>query len=435
MTERKTQIVVVGGGAAGLGLARKLGKRYGRARHDIILVDRNRSHIWKPLLHEVAAGSLDPNLEDVGYGGHAALWGYRFFNAAIESIERENRTITTAPLLDEEGEVVVDRHVLRYDYLVLAMGGVSNDFGIEGVREHAMFLEDRRQADRFRQVLLNACLNVNARRRDDPDARLSICIVGGGATGVELSAELVNCAKTLRDYGLEVFDESALELHLLEAGPRLLPALEPDIAQGVRDELEGLGVDVRTGAMVERLERGRIHIRDGDTLEARMILWAAGVRGDRSVARMSDLELTKLDQFVVEPTLRSTRDERIFAIGDCASCTLPGSERPVPPRAQSAQQMADCVFDNLDRAQKGEPLRDFVYKDRGALVSLSRFATLGSVRTGSGGGVAVEGRIARAAYMSLYRLHLLSIHGWLRGSVQIVAAKINKVVRPTVKLH
>ncbi|MBJ3762701.1 NAD(P)/FAD-dependent oxidoreductase [Maribius pontilimi] len=436
MAKRKTQIVVVGGGAAGLGLVRKLGKRYGREKHDIILIDRNRTHVWKPLLHEVAAGSLDPNLDEVGYGGHAARWGYRFFNAGLESIDRDGQTVTTAPLLDEEGKVIVDRHEIRYDYLVLAMGGVSNDFGIEGVREHAMFLEDRGQADRFRQTLLNACLRVNQARQRGENATLPICIVGGGATGVELSAELVNSAKALQSYGLEVFDDSAIQLTLLEAGPRLLPALDEKISDSVKDQLTSLGVDVRTGAMVSRMEPGRVHIKDSGALDATMILWAAGVRGDDAVRGMGDLELNKLDQIVVKPTLQSTVDDRIFAIGDCASCTLPGADRPIPPRAQSAQQMADCVFENLARAQRGEKLKQFVYNDRGSLVSLSRFATIGSLMGNLvGGKMAIEGRIARAAYMSLYRMHILNVHGWFRGAAQIVVSKINNVVRPALKLH
>ncbi|SEN48051.1 NADH dehydrogenase [Palleronia salina] len=437
MSERKTQIVVVGGGAAGLGLVRKLGKRYGRDRHDIILIDRNRTHVWKPLLHEVAAGSLDPNLDEVGYGGHAARWGYRFFNAGLERIDREKRMVTTAPLLDEEGSVIIDRHEIRYDYLVLAMGGVSNDFGIEGVRENAMFLEDRKQADRFRQVLLNACLRVNQARARGETAKLPICIVGGGATGVELSAELVNSAKALRSYGLEVFDDSAIELTLLEAGPRLLPALDEKISDNVRSELTSLGVDVRTEAMVSRIEPGRVHIKGADApLDAKMILWAAGVRGDEAVKGMSDLELNKLDQIVVKPTLQTTVDDRIFAIGDCAFCHLPGDARPIPPRAQSAQQMADCVYDNLERAQRGQSLKDFVYNDRGSLVSLSRFATIGSLMGNLvGGKMAIEGRIARAAYMSLYRMHILNVHGWFRGTAQIVVSKVNQVVRPALKLH
>ena len=436
MTQPKTQIVIVGGGAAGLGLARKLGKRYGRDKHDIILIDRNRTHVWKPLLHEVAAGSLDPNLDEVGYGGHAARWGYRFFNAGLESIDREARIVKTAPLLDDQGEIVVDRHSIRYDYLVLSMGGVSNDFGIDGVREHAMFLEDRAQADRFRQTLLNACLRVNEKLQAGDDATLPICIVGGGATGVELSAELVNSAKALQSYGLETFDDSAIQLTLLEAGPRLLPALDEEIAGNVEEELRQLGVDVRTGAMVSKVEKGQVHIKDSDTITAHMILWAAGVRGDQDVRDMSDLELTNMDKFVVRPTLQTTADDRIFAIGDCASCTLPGDERPIPPRAQSAQQMADCVLENLDRLQRDTTLKDFVYNDRGSLVSLSRFATVGSLMGNLvGGKMAIEGRIARAAYMSLYRMHQLNVHGWFRGVLQIIGSKINKATRPAIKLH
>jgi NADH dehydrogenase len=203
MTQKKTQIVVAGGGAGGLELVRKLGARYGRRNHDIILIDRNLTHIWKPLLHEVAAGSLDANLDEVGYGGHAVRWGYRFFNGSIESIDRTGQTITTAPLMDERGDEVIGRHTIRYDYLVMAIGGISNDFGVPGVREHAMFLEDRPQADRFRQKLLNACLRTNhAHQTGRGDMRVRVSIVGGGATGVELAAELYNAAKALRNYGL-----------------------------------------------------------------------------------------------------------------------------------------------------------------------------------------------------------------------------------------
>lgn len=157
----KTQIVVVGGGAGGLELARKLGARFGRRKFDIILIDRNRSHIWKPLLHEVAAGSLDANIDEVGYGGHGARWGYRFFNGTLEGIDRKTRHVITAPMLDQDGREIIGRHRIRYDYLVLAIGGVSNSFGTPGVEEHCMYLESRAQADRFRQRLLNLCLRAS----------------------------------------------------------------------------------------------------------------------------------------------------------------------------------------------------------------------------------------------------------------------------------
>ncbi|PZX18521.1 NADH dehydrogenase [Palleronia aestuarii] len=434
---RKTQIVVVGGGAAGLGLVRKLGARYSRDTHDIILIEKNRTHVWKPLLHEVAAGALDANADEVGYGGHAARWNYRFFNGSLERIDRERQMVVTSPLIDEDGEVVVDRHEIRYDWLVLALGGVSNDFGIEGVREHAMFLESRRQADRFRRRLLNACLRLNeTRQHDDSTATLPICIVGGGATGVELSAELVSSAKALRSYGLEVFDDSAVKVTLLEAGPRLVPALPEDVSEKVEDQLRALGVEVRTDTMVTKVTPGRVEMQDGRAIEAKLLLWATGVRGDHALSEMSDLELSDQGRIVVEPTLRTPADPRIFAIGDCCHCVLEDGEPPVPPRAQSAQQMGDHMVAQLHRAQRGEPLTPFVYRDRGALVSLSRFTAMGSLMGNLvGGRMAIEGRVARFAYMSLYRLHIISVHGWRRGLVHIFSHEVNKVTRPALKLH
>lgn len=437
VARQKTQIVVVGGGAGGLELVRKLGARYGRARHDIILIDRNLTHIWKPLLHEVAAGSLDANLDEVGYGGHAVRWGYRFFNGSIESIDRVARTVTTAPLLDERGEEVIGRHSIRYDYLVLAVGGISNDFGVPGVREHAMFLEDRAQADRFRQKLLNACLRTNhANQTGNDAARVRVSIVGGGATGVELAAELYNAAAALRHYGLEVFDESKLEVSLIEAGPRILPALDEGLAATAKQELRNLGVRVLDATKVVRLTDHAVHTGSGAVIEADLIVWAAGVKGADELKTMSDLELTRGNQIVVRPTLQTTLDDRIYALGDCASCQLPGRDRPVPPRAQSAHQMASLIFANLVRAQAKKPLHPFVYQDHGSLVSLSRFSTVGSLMGNLvGGRMRVQGWIARTVYTSLYRMHLIAIHGWWRGVALIMLGHVNHIVRPKLKLH
>ncbi|HEU4651926.1 MAG TPA: FAD-dependent oxidoreductase, partial [Croceibacterium sp.] len=252
MSNRKTQIVVVGGGAGGLELVRRLGARFGRKRHDIILVERNRTHIWKPLLHEVAAGSLDANLDVVGYRSLGHRWGYRYFFGSLESIDRAARQVVLAPLLDEDGSELIGRHAIRYDYLVIAVGSVSNDFGTPGVRENCLFLDDRAGADRFRNRLLDHCLRVSRAMSVDPaaDAHVRIAIVGGGATGVELAAELYNAAAALRHYGLEVFDESRLAITLIEAGPRILPALPERLAAAAHAELEALGVSVRCGLRV-----------------------------------------------------------------------------------------------------------------------------------------------------------------------------------------
>ena len=435
---RKTQIVVVGGGAGGLELATRLGAHFGRDTFDIILVEKNRTHIWKPLLHEVAAGSLDANLDEVGYRSHGHRWGYRFFYGALETIDRAARQIVIAPILDEDGSEIMGRHRIRYDYLVLALGSVSNDFGTPGVRENCLFLDSRDQADRFRTKLLDHCLRVSRSMSEAPeqDAHVRIAVVGGGATGVELAAELYNAAAALRHYGLEVFDESRLELTLIEAGPRILPALPEDLAAAARAELETLGVRVLTGMAVVEATRDGMKTASGEFIRADLRVWAAGVKAPDILKDIGGLETARSNQLVVGPTLQTTRDDRIFAIGDCASFVPDGASRPVPPRAQAAHQMASLAFTNIRRLVAGQPLRPFVYHDHGSLVSLSRYSTVGSLMGNLvGGRMAIEGRIARLVYASLYRMHLFAIHGVFKGAAMVVYSWINRIIRPRLKLH
>ena len=434
----KTQIVVVGGGAGGLELVRRLGDKFGRDEYDIILVERNQTHIWKPLLHEVAAGSLDANLDEVGYRSHGHRWGYRFFYGSLEAIDRANRQIIIAPIMDEAGKEIIAQHRIRYDYLVLAFGAVSNDFGTPGVKEHCLFLEDRTQADRFRAKLLNHCLRVSRTLSVDPtsDATVDIAIVGGGATGVELAAELYNSASALRHYGLEVFDESRLRVTLIEAGPRILPALPEKLAASAHAELEALGVNVCTNTQVTRAESGALITRSGEAVKADLILWAAGVRGPMIPGGLDGLEMTPNNQIKVHQTLQTTVDDHVFAMGDCCNCIMPDTGKPVPPRAQSAAQMSKTVFHNLVALIEKKPLENFVYQDRGSLISLSRFSTVGSLMGNLvGGRMAIEGYIARLAYISLYRMHLIGIHGWIKGLILILIGHVNQVVRPKLKLH
>jgi NADH dehydrogenase len=434
----KTQIVVVGGGAGGLELVRRLGSKLGQEAFDVILVDRNRTHIWKPLLHEVATGALDANLDEVGYGRHANRWGYRFFFGALEAIDREARQVVVAPILDENGAELIGRHRIRYDYLVIAVGSVSNDFGTPGVLQHCLFLEDRDQADRFRLKLLNHCLRVSRALAADPEAQayVDIAIVGGGATGVELAAELYNAASALKHYGLEVFDERRLRVTLIEAGPRILPALPEKLAEGAKQELEALGVRVLEGTAVTEVMAGAMRTAGGEEIRADMLVWAAGVRGPELLQRMDGLETTRNNQLVVLPTLQTTRDPRIFAIGDCCYFKAEGADRPVPPRAQTAHQMGATALANILALIRNDPLEPFVYKDRGSLVSLSRYSTVGSLMGNLvGGRMAIEGRLARLVYLSLYNMHLLAIHGWLKGVALIALGHANQVVRPKLKLH
>jgi NADH dehydrogenase len=433
----KTQIVVVGGGAGGLELATRLGAHFGREQFDVILVEKNRTHIWKPLLHEVAAGSLDANLDEVGYRSHGHAWGYRFFYGAMEGLDRDSRHVLIAPIRDEDGREIMGRHRIRYDYLVLAVGSVSNDFGTKGVAQHCIFLDSRLQADRFRSKLLDHCLRVSRTLSQDPkaDAMVRVDIVGGGATGVELAAELYNAASELRHYGLEVFDESRLQVTLIEAGPRILPALPEKLAEAAHKELEALGVRVITGEQVVEATAEGMLTKSGELIKADLRIWAAGVKGPDMLATLG-LETGRGNQLVVKPSLQTSRDERIFAIGDCAWFVPEGEARPVPPRAQAAHQMAAVAFANIRALIKGKTLRKFVYHDHGSLVSLSHFSTVGSLMGNLiGGRMAIEGRLARFVYVSLYRMHLIAIHGWLKGVALILVGHVNHIIRPKLKLH
>ena len=267
------------------------------------------------------------------------------------------------------------------------------------------------------------------------DEQVRVAIVGGGATGVELAAELYNAAGALRHYGLEVFDESRMHVTLLEAGPRILPALPEKLAAAAKHELEVLGVQVRPGVQVVEARPRQLVTKTGEVIEADLIVWAAGVKGADFLGGLG-LETNGRNQILVTDTLQTREDPCIYALGDCASYTPPGEDRPVPPRAQAAHQMAETVFTNIVRMQQGRPLTHFVYRDKGSLVSLSRFSTVGSLMGNLiGGSMAIEGRLARFIYTSLYRLHLIGIHGWVKATFLMLVGRVNRIVRPKLKLH
>jgi len=299
-------------------------------------------------------------------------------------------------------------------------------------------LDSRHDADRFRNRLLNHCLRVSRAMSLEPEQQhfVRIAIIGAGATGVELAAELHNSAASLGFYGLEVFDETRLKVTLIEAAPRILPALREKLAQSAVHELEKLSVTVRAGTSVASIEADAVITQEGERIPADIIVWAAGVKGADMLAGLGGLETARGNQLVVRPTLQTTRDERIFAMGDCCFLKPDGADRPIPPRAQAASQMAVTVAENLAHLMHAEPLKGFVYRDRGSLVSLGRFEALGNLMGNLvGGQMAVAGFVARLLYQSLYRMHLLAVHGWVKGMALLVVTTLTRAVKPRVKLH
>ncbi len=430
-------IVIVGGGAGGLELATRLGRKLGRRdKATITLVDRNNTHLWKPLLHEVASGSLDSGVDALSYRAHAFNHHFRFKLGSLCAVDRESKLITLAPLLDDEGVEVLPQRTLHYDILVLALGSVTNDFGTPGVRENAFFLDAPAQAERFHSKLLNDLLRLNRRAEDEEAAAYRVAIVGGGATGVELSAELHNTFSAMKAYGLGGLRPEQLQISLIEAGPRILPALPERIAGAAHKELEQLGVRVMTNTAVGEAGPGSFMTREGEAIEADMLVWAAGVKVPDQFAGLAGLESNRINQWLVRPTLQTTLDDCVYAIGDCASYTMPDGQR-VPPRAQSAHQMASHVYRNILRQLSGEgELAEYRYVDHGSLVNLARYSTVGSLMGNlTSGSMKIEGRIARVMYISLYRMHQVALHGWFRTGLCMLSDSINKVIRPRLKLH
>lgn len=434
MTSPTKKIVIVGGGAGGLELATSLGHKLGRRKKaEITLVDRNHSHLWKPLLHEVATGSLDDDMDALSYLAHARNHGFLFQLGMLTGINREEQTIQLAEVRDEQGELLVAARKISYDILVVALGSTSNDFGTPGVKDHCIFLDNPKQARRFHNEMLNLFLKFSA--HTEGKERVNIAIVGGGATGVELSAELYNAVIQLHSYGFDALDNDTLNVTLVEAGERILPALPERISAAAHQELTNIGVRVLTKTMVTSAEAGGLNTKDGEFIEADLMVWAAGIKAPDAMKDIAGLETNRINQLVVEPTLQTTRDANIFAIGDCASCPQAGGGF-VPPRAQAAHQMASRCYANILALLNGQTLKPYVYKDYGSLVSLSKFSTVGSLMGNlMRGSVMVEGRIARFVYISLYRMHQIALHGYIKTGLMMLVGGINRVIRPRLKLH
>ncbi|MCB1689395.1 MAG: NAD(P)/FAD-dependent oxidoreductase [Halioglobus sp.] len=431
------KIVIVGGGAGGLELATYLGNKLGRkGLADVVLIDQNQTHLWKPLLHEVAAGSLDAEVDSLSYRAHAATHGFVFKLGQFGGVDRVNRCIALAAVRDEEGFEVLPQRRESYDQLVIAIGSGCNDFNTPGVAEYAQFLDGPRQAEKFHKQLVNHFIQLNRKLMDEPTRTLSIVIVGGGATGVELSAELFNARQLFTLYGLGRVTQQHLKVTLLEAGPRLVPALAEHVSEAVRAELEKLGADIRLNTHVARAEKNAFVCANGDIVQADMMLWAAGVKVPDIIASIEGIETNRINQILVRPTLQSTTDDTIYAIGDCAGYAL-GDGRWVPPRAQSAHQMASLAGKNIVRGIRGKPLKDFKYRDHGSLVSLSQYTAIGVLmgNLGKGQSLNVRGWLARMVYISLYRMHQVALHGWFKASLLVVADRINHIVKPRLKLH
>jgi NADH dehydrogenase len=436
MLQHSKKIVIVGGGAGGLALASRLGRLARQdQRLDITLVDAARTHIWKPLLHEIAAGSMNPHQEALDYLAQAKRHGFRFCLGRMQDLDRQQRRIHIAATADEQGQPLVPARQLDYDILVLAVGSATNDFGTPGVAEHAICLNTPDDASRCHRQLVNACIRASLQPGPLRPEQLQLTIIGAGATGVELAAELRNTTRELVAHGREnINPDRDICLTLIEAGPRILPALPPAVAAKAQRQLQAMQVRVLCGERVSAVQDGAVHTASGQCIPSELVVWAAGVQAPAFLAGLAGLESNRLNQLLVGPTLQTTLDENIFALGDCAAC--PDRQGWVPPRAQAASQQADLLFHNIRCLLAGKPLRVFHYRDLGSLISLGRYSTVGSLMSAlSRRSLFVHGQFARLMYLSLYHRHQLSLSGWLPTLLSAAGRLLSRRIQPQVKLH
>ena len=433
------RIIIVGGGAGGLELATQLGNKLGRkGKAEITLVDRARSHIWKPLLHEIAAGTMDTGRHEVSYQAQGHWHGFRYRYGELIGIDRANKKIHLGATFDEEGREITPDRWFDYDTLVIAVGSVSNDFGTPGVAENAIMLDTPEQAKRFNRRLLNACVRAYAQSGPVRPGQLHVAIIGAGATGTELSAELHQAARGLVQFGLDKIDpEKDIKISLIEAASRVLPALPEHLSIATTDILKKLGVEVLTDSRVTSVTPEGVNLANGGFVPSELVVWAAGVKGPAVLSKIDGLEVSRMGTLVVKETLQTTNDDNIFVIGDAAYLVPEGSTTPIPPRAQAAHQQSTHLVRQLQRRMNGETnLRAYKYQDFGSLVSLGHYSTVGNLMGFiQGKSMRIEGWLAKMMYRSLYKMHEVAIHGPYKVAMDTLSRLLTKRTEPEVKLH
>ncbi|UTZ24334.1 NAD(P)/FAD-dependent oxidoreductase [Vibrio campbellii] len=404
-----SNFVVVGGGAAGLEMVTRLASSFSsKSGHTVTLVEPSSHHLWKPRLHEIAAGTFDNELDSVAFRLHAACHGYQYVQARMSGLDRANKTITVSAEFSPE-------QTLKFDYLVIAVGAISNDFKIPGVSEHCLFLDSASQAEKAWEQMKQMMANGGAHR---------VSIVGGGATGVELAAEWAKVSKQLNRYQ----NDTQLSITLIEAADRVLPTSADCMSEKVLKKLQKQGVNVRLNTRVKRAEADRI-VTENEVIPADLQIWAAGIRCPDWLANLDGLESNRINQLKVLPTLQTTLDESVFVIGDSAECPQEDG-RVVPPRAQAANQAAAHLAKQFKRLVKGKELKPFVFKDGGMVVALGHDYAVGALMNDK---VVLRGRYVRRLYDTIFRLHQRVIFGWFRVSALVVLKRLKGLLNPYYK--
>jgi NADH dehydrogenase len=384
-------VVIVGAGFGGLRAARALR----RAPVDVVLLDRHNYHLFQPLLYQVATAGLEP--EQIAKPVRAILRGqqnFEFRMLEVTGLDPEARTLATA-----EGPVA-------YDHLIIAVGGETNYFGLDGISRHGYGLKDVPDAIRIRNHVLrqfeHAMLEPTPERRR---ALLTFVVVGGGPTGVEMAGALSELIRLVlvKDYPrLNVKDVRVL---LLEATDRLLAGMPLRLREAAAETLWRKHVEVRFGAAVAEYDGERVLLKGGEVIPARTLIWAAGVKAVSLTARLR-LPVARQGRVPVAPTLQVPGHPEIYVIGDAAY--IEADNAPLPMMAPVAIQMAETAARNIVRALAGAPPVAFRYRDPGSLATIGRNAAVAYVR-----GIGFTGFPAWVVWLVVHIIQLIGFRNKL----------------------
>lgn len=391
MTESLPTVIVVGAGFAGLRAARRLARRPLR----VVLLDRQNHHLFQPLLYQVATAGLEP--EQIAKPVRAIVRGLR---------RLEFRMVEVAGVDLAGRRVLTDAGSMDYDALILAPGAETDDFGLPGVRRHAFELKQAADGVALRNHILRcferAVLEEDAARRQ---ALLTLAVVGGGPTGVEMAGALAELTRLVlaKDYPGLAVDE--VRIVLLEAAGRLLTGMPPRLSAVAAETLRAKGVEVRLDVAVAGYDGACVGLRSGERLAARTLIWAAGARAAGLASRLG-LPQGRQGRVPVEDSLQVPGHPEVYLIGDAAYREEGGE--PLPMMAPVALQMADCAADNLWRGRQGLPPRPFRYRNPGSLATIGRNAAVAAL-----GGLHFTGFAAWVVWLVVHIIQLIGFRNRL----------------------
>jgi NADH:ubiquinone reductase (H+-translocating) len=397
----KKHVVVLGGGFGGLTFC----KHFRHATARLTLVDRTNHHLFQPLLYQVATAGL--SAPEIAQPIRSILAGRLDVTVLLERVMDVNLT---------DRRVFLERGILAFDFLVLALGGCTSYFGHPEWAEFAPGLKTLNDALRIRsRVLLAFEKAENTFDKAEREALLTIVIVGGGATGVELAGAFAELARTVLKRDFRRIDPTHACIILVEAAPLVLGHLPADLAESARRQLERLGVQVRTSTRVSAMRRGEVTLATGEIIRAETIIWAAGVSAV-PLTRKLGTELDRSGRVKVNPDLSLPGHPGVFAIGDMAE-VLGEDGQPVPGVSPAAMQMARHVAriigDELDLGPGRAPRPAFKYWDRGTMTTIGRSAAVAWI-----GRLHFSGLFAWLAWLLVHLIFLIGFRNKLAVLLQ-----------------